>query len=217
MGLLLNVPYAEKEEAKALGARWNSNLKKWYVSNPLTYPNFSKWIDFPKEDICFVIIDHIYVVEAPRICWKCGNTTRIMAFGIEDYYEFLNPDEYDIPYEYNTGIIHLLPDLPDTCFPQKMWDYFNESFHFHLGHSYQGGDYRANHCSHCGAIQGYFPLFCEPDSPFFIYNATDAARLTLYKFDLTTDWVLGDIGGNIGSSDDLIKQYGRMKITNIVI
>ena len=26
----LNVPYAEKERAKALGARWDRNIKKWY-------------------------------------------------------------------------------------------------------------------------------------------------------------------------------------------
>lgn len=28
MALLLNVPYEDKEEAKALGARWNPELKK---------------------------------------------------------------------------------------------------------------------------------------------------------------------------------------------
>ena len=31
MSLIIDVPYAEKDEAKSLGAKWNPNLKKWYV------------------------------------------------------------------------------------------------------------------------------------------------------------------------------------------
>ena len=42
--LLLNVPYSEKDEAKQLGARWNSELKRWYVQNKEDYPKFAKWI-----------------------------------------------------------------------------------------------------------------------------------------------------------------------------
>lgn len=31
MSLIIDVPYAEKEKVKSLGAKWNPNLKKWYV------------------------------------------------------------------------------------------------------------------------------------------------------------------------------------------
>ena len=41
--LLLNVPYAEKDEAKSLGAKWNPKLKKWYVTNSKDYYKFIKW------------------------------------------------------------------------------------------------------------------------------------------------------------------------------
>jgi hypothetical protein len=37
--LLLNVPYEEKDEAKALGARWNADIKKWYVFSGKDYRN----------------------------------------------------------------------------------------------------------------------------------------------------------------------------------
>jgi hypothetical protein len=34
----LRVPYSEKDEAKALGARWDPSIKKWYVlSNNVHY------------------------------------------------------------------------------------------------------------------------------------------------------------------------------------
>ena len=43
----LNVPYAEKDEARALGARWNPGKKRWYVTNGVALDAFAKWM--PKE------------------------------------------------------------------------------------------------------------------------------------------------------------------------
>ncbi|MEI6145674.1 MAG: DUF5710 domain-containing protein [Methylococcales bacterium] len=39
----LNVPFAQKDEAKALGARWDAALKKWYITNDKDLNLFSKW------------------------------------------------------------------------------------------------------------------------------------------------------------------------------
>ena len=44
MALILKVPYGEKDEAKALGAKWNPQLKKWYVEKQKDYHKFIKWI-----------------------------------------------------------------------------------------------------------------------------------------------------------------------------
>jgi hypothetical protein len=41
----LNVPYAEKDEARALGARWNPGRKKWYVPPGVPLEPFEKWLD----------------------------------------------------------------------------------------------------------------------------------------------------------------------------
>ncbi|WP_036167535.1 DUF5710 domain-containing protein [Massilia sp. 9096] len=41
----LNVPYAEKDEARALGARWNPGRKKWYVPAGTPLEPFEKWLD----------------------------------------------------------------------------------------------------------------------------------------------------------------------------
>lgn len=40
---LLKVPYAEKDEAKALGARWNSAGKAWYVPDGKDEAPFARW------------------------------------------------------------------------------------------------------------------------------------------------------------------------------
>lgn len=41
--LFLNVPYAEKDEAKALGARWNPTKRRWYVLDGVDKAAFAKW------------------------------------------------------------------------------------------------------------------------------------------------------------------------------
>lgn len=41
--LFLNVPYAEKDEAKALGARWNPTKRRWYVPDGTATAAFAKW------------------------------------------------------------------------------------------------------------------------------------------------------------------------------
>ncbi len=43
MTTFINVPYTEKDAVKALGARWNKNLKKWYVPDGTPVDAFEKW------------------------------------------------------------------------------------------------------------------------------------------------------------------------------
>lgn len=40
----LNVPYAQKDEAKALGARWDNSQRKWYVPAGIAVESFSRWL-----------------------------------------------------------------------------------------------------------------------------------------------------------------------------
>ncbi len=44
--ILLEVPFAEKESAKSLGAKWNAIEKKWYIPTNLEQDieNFNKWL-----------------------------------------------------------------------------------------------------------------------------------------------------------------------------
>ena len=43
--VFLTVPYAEKDAAKALGARWNPTRRRWYVADGVVTEPFAKWID----------------------------------------------------------------------------------------------------------------------------------------------------------------------------
>lgn len=43
--IYLNVPFAQKDQAKSLGARWDPAQRKWYVSASLELTLFQAWLD----------------------------------------------------------------------------------------------------------------------------------------------------------------------------
>ena len=44
MRIDINCPYDQKEEAKALGARWDSFHKTWYITKISNLYKFAKWV-----------------------------------------------------------------------------------------------------------------------------------------------------------------------------
>jgi len=42
--MFLKVPFAEKDEAKKLGARWNAERKSWYVPDGKAVEPFARWL-----------------------------------------------------------------------------------------------------------------------------------------------------------------------------
>ncbi|MBS1211150.1 MAG: hypothetical protein H6R19_3548 [Proteobacteria bacterium] len=45
----LKVPFAEKDAAKALGARWDAANKLWYVADKADMAPFAKWRPTPRD------------------------------------------------------------------------------------------------------------------------------------------------------------------------
>ena len=45
----LKVPFAEKDEAKRLGARWDPAKKLWYVQSAPNLAAFERWLPAPSE------------------------------------------------------------------------------------------------------------------------------------------------------------------------
>lgn len=41
----LKVPFAEKDQAKALGAKWDNSLKVWYIETDKDMLKFRRWIN----------------------------------------------------------------------------------------------------------------------------------------------------------------------------
>lgn len=45
----LKVDFAEKDQVKLLGGRWDNDVKKWYIPSGLDLNNFSKWLLFTEQ------------------------------------------------------------------------------------------------------------------------------------------------------------------------
>ena len=51
---LIKVPFAEKDDAKLLGARWDAAIKNWYIPQGVDPKKLEKWwrfLDCPFEEI----------------------------------------------------------------------------------------------------------------------------------------------------------------------
>lgn len=42
--IILNVPYAEKDHARRLGAKWDYDRKTWYVPEGWLLSSFERWL-----------------------------------------------------------------------------------------------------------------------------------------------------------------------------
>lgn len=169
MSLYLNVPYSEKDEAKALGARWNPEVKKWFVDLPREqYVRFSKWILRDTDDVT-IATEYLYLVEGQQDCWRCGQPTRVVGLGIgEHLHLFDGPD--GVESEFVEDIFEFGEELhlawaEESEIPPKLLRYLKERYSVRTGYSKTlERNCFANHCDHCGVLQGNWFLFQEPDS-----------------------------------------------------
>lgn len=208
MSLIIDVPYAEKDKAKSLGAKWNPNLKKWYVDDRKKYYKFEKWILGNKENVS-ILCDYFYIVEGTHICFKCNKPTKVIGFGVKNFFEIYDSNEYGnednfIFYDDDIHIAsHIEPLSKDLLAKLK------EKYNYYESYSKTvNGSYLANHCSNCKVIQGDFFLFGEVDSPFFVDSIEKAKQLKLYKVPLKNDLIV-DLDIGFGSEDYLIEQYAQ--------
>ena len=125
------------------------------------------------------------------------------------------------------GVYNLeLSDENDLCIgwvddeidiPRALLRYLKQNYNVKNGYSSIAGRCFANHCDSCGAIQGNWYLFDEPDSPLMLGDVfTDEdirrkfSKLKLYAISidsaLVLDWNLG-----FGSNDWMYLEYGTFK------
>lgn len=197
----IDVPYAEKDEAKAFGAKWDPKAKTWYIPEGVNPAPFAKWLVGETP--------YIYLVIANRECWKCHNQTEVVGFGIP--YCYNNDDEVDEDepfgtlYGETTDADSLAIVNPIGCVPAEIRSYIEKRCGYRKSYSRTVGEYQmANTCTHCHALQGNFMLFGEVDSPFFIFGREDVKRLAFIKVEVAG--VYGELP-SYSTADQLLFDY----------
>ncbi len=200
MALLLNVPYVEKDQAKALGAKWNPELKRWYADVPRDYYKFRKWFSDPKANL--VVCNQIYIVVGKDRCFRCKNDTNVISLAVDAYDNLKGT-----PSSFCDGDIHFIEDIENP--PEALQKYLLDNHRYYKGYSKTTQNYYfGNHCEHCGTLQGNYYLYHEIDSLFWIQSASQAASLTVYCIPLPYDLELRATV-RWGEDDYLINEYAE--------
>lgn len=202
MAILLNVPFNEKDEVKALGAKWDNEIKKWYATDENEYYKFQRWFSKPYND--FVVLDHLYVIASTQPCFKCGKPTTVVSLAADKYITF-DGEQFNI-FDDDINFIEL-----HEINSQSLLEYLEKNYKFYKDHSYTTKtDYLANHCDWCGVLQGNYYLYSEPESPFYMSSEQKAKLLNVYKINLPYDI---DISATVGwcSGDYMIKEFCEIK------
>ena len=169
--IILEVPYSEKDQAKALGAKWNPKMKKLYVPVGKDINPFRKWNPNEHSKNKVKALPPIYIIESTTSCWKCNNLITIITLASQGFTDDSGPitDElliYNQIQEMPTQIQHLISRRYPTYF--KDYSKTTHSKHF------------MNHCT-CGAKQGDFHLHSEPGAPFFPTEPEDCKGTTVIE------------------------------------
>jgi hypothetical protein len=176
----LRVPYGQRNEARALGARWDARLKTWYVPAGMDPTPLRHWIPVARPPN--VRAAGYFLATTERACWRCGAITRVVGFVLPAGYEVLNVEDdpaYDC-WEVSTvpTILSYVVDLPDSVAaalprraPRLTLDFSQTTQTF----------YWMNHCEHCAAKLGDFETFEEWGVGFMPTSSIDAARIHLQE------------------------------------
>jgi hypothetical protein len=187
----LEVPYSEKDLAKALGARWNPARKVWYVVDRNDLAPFAQWL--PQPPRINHRADSYILLESFRDCWKCGKRTCVFGFALPrgcEQLEALEPDrEFSSDAEYEAwldgpdaiqwvaqpaaAVLYYITHISDSAL-LRMHSLTKRYRKDHSG----GTWYFMNHCEHCDAKLGDFETIEEFDAPLRPIGIASISRLS---------------------------------------
>lgn len=230
--LYLNIPYAEKEEAKKFGARWNPEKKQWFFNgNPKDYVKFGKWLfDIKTCERVYIICDVLYILEGKRECWKCKKETPVVGLGVEKFVEVYDTERNDEKGNPIYGIemigfnnekeLFVTWFYEEKEYPNFLLKYLKENYDVKTGFSRIAGKNFANHCKYCEALQGNNFIFEEFYTPFSLTeeslkkNIEKIKNLRIKKIQLKENFIASFSYGFSGN-EYLYLKYGN--IENLIL
>jgi hypothetical protein len=159
----LDVPYAEKDEAKRLGARWDPTIRSWYLPAGVSPFPFARWLNPPPGQPALPSpTAAISVGPGPTCtarllailerCWQCRKHTGCLL-GI------LVPEDVADQVDHPEGFVQfnlIAEALAAAVDPSLLRALQIGPLRLRYSRTV-GGTYMANGCRHCDALQGNFP------------------------------------------------------------
>lgn len=170
-----DVPDNEVSYVTSLGAKYCQHNKKWYFhGNADEVVKFKKWLLGESDEI--FVAGSIYIIESKKLCWNCNKETPIIGLGISEYIHIYRGEKEICTHMcMNPQMIRLAWVDSEQEIPPALLRYIKMHYPVRNGYSNSAGNCFANHCSHCGKIQGNFYIFSEPDdSPLIFASSSEA-------------------------------------------
>jgi len=173
----LEVPYAEKDEAKSLGARWDPARKTWYVPAGLNCQPLQRWLPAGEDEAAIELLPPVYAVESKSPCWRCDRQPRVATVAAES---FISRDEPDEPVEPDLYLFSGIEFLPRELL--EAMQRVNPGYRRRFSNT-AGVSYYMNHCT-CGAQLGDFYMHSEPGGAFFPTTPQAARAICLHRLEV---------------------------------
>lgn len=197
MRIHLNVPYRDKERAKSLGAVWDAKEKKWGVPQDRSIADFDEWLPHYQTLGFNVYSSLFWIAQGVQNCWKCKKETFVFSFLLPpnflyfDFGEEWQPEEEKewmwLPAEFS-GFVFDITWIDEHAL--KEISRFSKN-RYKVGYSKTADSkYYMNHCLECGAKQGDFFMYNEPNGTFNPFEHKNDLKLYRYTTPLYVDgWV----------------------------
>lgn len=188
----LAVPFADKDRAKAAGARWDGARRAWYVEGGRDLAPFRAWLVRQAQAFNLRAPGYFLAHSADR-CWRCKHLTLVMGFllprGVEELqHDPLSPDDdwQGLPL---VVFAHTITQLDQRVALTAK----SLGARLSLQESKQAGmSYLMNMCEHCNAQLGDNFLFGQPDGAFHPTTPQGASLVRLKwqreEFKATCSW-----------------------------
>ena len=197
MRIELQVPFEDKDKAKKLGARWDPKKKVWYLPEGLDAHLFQQWL--PKELRKNFISPDYWIAETISECWKCKSIMPFIGLLLSEKHildsgkeidedigpigeeEFHRREEGKIPLGWRMSGVRGMPYYLEMLNPEALERIVKISPEYSIDFNNKAkSNYYMNHCPGCGARQGDFHAYCEPDGPFLPVERRIAERINLH-------------------------------------
>jgi hypothetical protein len=218
----LRVPFAEKSQAKALGARWDSRARSWYVPPGVSTERFGRWLrtvsaaaessdsatpyDEDQADGSSIswapgfratLFSPIYVVESFSWCSTCRVRVDVKSIAAESSQiegEYI--DDLVLPSNIKELPAGLAAEIAKRC-PQ-----------YSLGYDRTGSEeYYVNRCGTCQTAFDDLSLHDELGEAFCPRDAQAASRIILRRLPVTGRFPISARFSM--ASPNLIEKYAR--------
>jgi len=199
----LRVPFEDKDEAKRLGARWDSALRLWVVPEGLDPARFARWL--PALRAPNVRAPSYFLAASRRCCWRCAATSQVHGFvlpaGHETLYAGDDPDEDTWEGAEEPTLLCYL----DWLAPAVAARIKAVAPHYRVAYSNVTGTfYWMNRCENCDAPLGDHETFCEPGQGFLAFTIEEARRVSLTH-------VVEPFAASCGSYSIGVTLFGEMR------